>query len=369
VLSIQGSPLQFDVVYRQQREHVQHALRCFGVAPADLDDVCHEVFLVVHGRLDGPPQDLRNVELWLLEICRRIAAGYRRRRFRRSEALVADTEALVELAWPSIENEDPIDGRLRQALARLDAKQRDMLLLGELAEVSISDLALLADCDRKTARKRLASARDRLSRLLRGEAGGDSNAAGAPLAGEALFDPERVVAAPLLSDPGDSQLKVRLVTPFFAAATWQRVFLTIWRRASLTEMEALASAASDVYHANGGKFAYLTLVEQECSPPEFRSRQRILEIVRGARPYLSSYATVLAGGPSRFVVPIMNVIFFLTGAEFPVRFFRSMPEASTWTMAQLPEHQADPAELARVFAYLRALRSAQAQVPPSSVTG
>jgi hypothetical protein len=126
--------------------------------------------------------------------------------------------------------------------------------------------------------------------------------------------------------------------------------MTVWRRASLEEIELMAAAAARVYRASGGKFAYLTWVEAQCPPPAFSSRSRLAEIVREARNYLSSYATVLSGGPSAFVVPIMNVIFFLTGPPFPVRFFGSIPAASRWTLERSGlDLDLDPTELARAL--------------------
>ena len=125
-------------------------------------------------------------------------------------------------------------------------------------------------------------------------------------------------------------------------------------------MEALAVSATEAYHAAGGKFAYLTLVEKDCSPPEFGARQRVLEILKEARPYLGSYSTVLKGGASRLAVPIMNVFFFLAGVEFPTRFFGSIPEAAVWTVSPLQERPDDAGALTEAMGYLRALRVVQA---------
>jgi len=55
----------------------------------------------------------------------------------------------------------------------------------------------------------------------------------------------------------------------------------------------------------------------------------------------------------------MNVIFFLAGVEFPAQFCGSIAEACVWTTARAPQPAGDPAKLAEVFAYLRALRGAQ----------
>ena len=349
----------FDAVYQQQHDYVRRALRGFGVTPADLDDLCHEVFLIVYRQQPERSVELGHVRPWLFEICRRVAAGYRRRRFRRSEMLVADPGLFAEMSDAIGSGKPGAGQKLGTTLQSLEPQQRELLLLHALADVSLSDLAFLAGCDRKTARKRLSVARVRLARLLNGDKLDKELVASATeLEAERLFDPSRVAAD--ASEPDDSTLKVKLVTPFFAAATWRSVFMTVWRRASLIEMEALAVSASEAFHAAGGKFAYLTLVEKDCSPPEFGARQRVLEILKEARPYLGSYSTVLNGGASRLAVPIMNVFFFLAGVEFPTRFFGSIAEAAVWTVSPLQERPDDAGGLTEAMGYLRALRVVQA---------
>src|ERR1039457_6413159 len=43
--------VDFDEIYRQHFPYVWRTLRRLGVAPADVEDVAHEVFVVVHRRL------------------------------------------------------------------------------------------------------------------------------------------------------------------------------------------------------------------------------------------------------------------------------------------------------------------------------
>jgi RNA polymerase sigma-70 factor (ECF subfamily) len=328
---------------------VRRALRRFGIVEADLDDVCHDVFLVAHARA-SELRLMSNPEIWLFEVARRTASAHRRRAFRRSEIPSADPEQMAPPQHAEPDFERGADGKLREALLLLEPQRRELLLYADLTDVSVSDLALLLDCDRKTARKRLLAARRRIEQLLRDPVLVSNNQGGPP--DEALlFDRQRVAAADLDPEPSP-RLRVIAQGPLFAAAVLGRVFMTVWRRASIEEIEIMASAAARVYHASGGQFAYLTLVEAGCPPPAFSSRSRLAQIVRDAGRHLSSYATVLTAGPSALVVPIMNVVFFMTGTAFPVRFFRSVSEATQWTLERTVS-ELSPAELAGAFEALR----------------
>jgi RNA polymerase sigma-70 factor, ECF subfamily len=338
--------------YEQHHRSVRRALRRFGVVDADLDDVCHDVFLVALARAN----ELRLMskpEIWLFEVARRTASAHRRRAFRRSEIPSADPERMAPLEHAEPGFEHGADGRLREALLLLEPQRREMLLYADLTDVSVSDLALLLECDRKTARRRLLAARRRIEQLLRDPVwvGGSQGRPAEPADEALLFDPQRVAPADVDTKPSPG-LRVIAQSPTFAAAVLGRVFMTVWRRASLEEIEIMASAAARVYHASGGQFAYLTLVEAGCPPPPFSSRSRLLQIVREAGRHLSSYATVLTSDPSAMVVPIMNVVFYLTGTAFPVRFFRSVSEATHWTLERTVT-ELSPAELAGAFEALR----------------
>ena len=77
--------------YARFAPYVQRHLARFGVRDADLPDLCHEVFLVVHGKRQQLPA-VGRVDLWLREICRRVAAGYRRRAGHQLEVLGCDAD-------------------------------------------------------------------------------------------------------------------------------------------------------------------------------------------------------------------------------------------------------------------------------------
>ena len=120
---------------------VRRQLAGLGVRDADLPDLCQEVFLVVHGKGDVLPA-VDRVDLWLREICRRVAAGYRRRAGHRLEVLGCDDRRsapiparrgrrgarLAAQAVPAAPGAEPPRRRIarsaRAARRRRDAAQR-----------------------------------------------------------------------------------------------------------------------------------------------------------------------------------------------------------------------------------------------------
>src|SRR5947207_1849484 len=69
-------------VYDTWAHFVWLTLQRLGVRYADLEDVCHDVFLVAHRKFSEFDGRVK-VNAWLFGICLRVAANYRRRaRFR-----------------------------------------------------------------------------------------------------------------------------------------------------------------------------------------------------------------------------------------------------------------------------------------------
>lgn len=150
--------LDFDRVFTDTRPFVWRVLGRLGVARADIADVCQEVFLIVHRRLDD--YDGRPVRAWCYGICVRVAADYRKRAHRRHETLVeapaeprtlADQERALELSRAR--------ARLEQVLAGLDQNKREVFVLYELEELPMSEVAQIVGCPLQTAYSRLHAAR------------------------------------------------------------------------------------------------------------------------------------------------------------------------------------------------------------------
>jgi len=146
--------------------HLQRLLRSLGVPEADLDDVCQELFIVAHRRLDGF-EGRSSLRTWLCGIALRVASDYRSKAYRRRElptaappvqAQGAEQEATLERkrAWQFIEG----------LLAELPGEQREVFALYEIGELSIPEVALALGCPAPTAYSRLYAAREQVERRI-----------------------------------------------------------------------------------------------------------------------------------------------------------------------------------------------------------
>jgi len=145
-----------------------------GVAEADLDDACQEVFLIAHRKL--PEFEGRSSPLvWLLGISVRVAAA-RRRRVQNTREV--PSEGLPEPAGPEVASSGLERSEARVLLDRmlegLDEAKRAVFVLYELEELSMPEISELLGCPLQTAYSRLHAARRQLeaaiaSRLAREE--------------------------------------------------------------------------------------------------------------------------------------------------------------------------------------------------------
>ena len=86
-----GAPLRFGAVYREHARYVWRICRGMGVSPLHVDDVVHDVFLVVRRRLaDFDPE--RSLRAWLAGITRRVVGHLRRKLAREDRRLRALSE-------------------------------------------------------------------------------------------------------------------------------------------------------------------------------------------------------------------------------------------------------------------------------------
>jgi len=154
----------FDLVWRTARR--------LGVPEASADDVVQDVFLVLHRKLneyDGQTPLRR----WILGMTVRVVADHRRR-YRRKDApcipAPADSDGNVLLAStqrpPSVDVE--IDEQMRlleQLLSQLTEEKREVLVLSELEEMTVPEIAELLGANVNTIYARLRTARQEFERL------------------------------------------------------------------------------------------------------------------------------------------------------------------------------------------------------------
>ena len=160
-----------DEAFRQHGPYVFRLLRRLGVADADVDDACQEVFVAVHRSLPSFEGRAR-LRTWIYTIATRQAADYRRRtRNNRSRA-----EAVRELA--AVANataEDPqrllertrARALLDELLDTLDDDKRQVFVLYEIEELPMREVIEIVGCPLQTGYSRLHAARKQLKQAAK----------------------------------------------------------------------------------------------------------------------------------------------------------------------------------------------------------
>lgn len=152
-------------VYRAHAGFVWRVVRRLGVAEEAIEDVVHDVFLVVHRRLadyDGRAA----LTTWLFGVARGVAANHRRGQARSQRRLAV---APVPTAGP-----DPEVGTeqaqaavfVREFLGGLDEDRRLLFALADLEGMKVPAIAEALGINLNTAYARLRAVREQFSRAL-----------------------------------------------------------------------------------------------------------------------------------------------------------------------------------------------------------
>lgn len=155
----------FDDVYRVHVRFVWRTLARLGIAAADIEDVAHETFMVVHRRL--PEFDGRgSVRAWLFGIARGIARNRHRSRDRTEERLRMLPRPI---SAPSLD--DVMDARqaadaVQQFLDRLEPRHRLVFELSEIEGFRAPEIALALQENLNTVNTRLRRARIAFARWV-----------------------------------------------------------------------------------------------------------------------------------------------------------------------------------------------------------
>jgi RNA polymerase sigma-70 factor, ECF subfamily len=157
----------FAELFRAHAPFVWRVLRRHGVAEADLEDVCQEVFLVVCRRLSDF-EGRSSWRTWIYEIARRSALAQRRLRGRRAALPESELELVDGAPGPDAELEQARALRwLEAALARLPDHKREAFVLYELEEMTLAEVAEAQGCALNTVHYRVSSARTELQAFAR----------------------------------------------------------------------------------------------------------------------------------------------------------------------------------------------------------
>jgi RNA polymerase sigma-70 factor (ECF subfamily) len=152
------APPALDVasVYRDQRDYVARSLVRLGIPAAQLEDACHDVFVVVHRRADDY-DGACHIRTWLYGITRRVASD--RRRSRAREQRFRGAMAALGLPTCTSVERGPAHVLLGELFDRLDEDKRQALVLFELEQLTANEVALRLGINANTASARLRAAR------------------------------------------------------------------------------------------------------------------------------------------------------------------------------------------------------------------
>jgi RNA polymerase sigma-70 factor (ECF subfamily) len=354
--------------YARFAPYVRRRLAACGVREADLPDLCQEVFLVAQGKRDVLAA-VDRPDLWLREICRRVAAGYRRRAFHRLEVFGCDTEARAE-PGPDLDEDREVGRKLallRRALNHLDDESRDLLALHDGGAMPLGALAQLVAHDRKTVRSRLTRARSRVSRWLRA----DDRGAGLPRGTPVRTTPPQ---SPFLREQAARgrafgcaarDLAILRASPELCSGTIGNVTISDWRGPQITPalIDTVIRRAPYTVETCGGEIVYLALIEASVCPPSLEVRNKIVEALEIIGPYFSTFAVVLLAPNAHIYQPLLEGLMLLARPRFPVRFVTSIKAAAEWLSATTARGPEGPLPAGALAAAAERVRQLDAEQP------
>jgi RNA polymerase sigma-70 factor, ECF subfamily len=147
---------RFEALFREHVPGIASYCRWQLRSPGDVDDAVAEVFLVAWRRLADVPVG-EAARPWLYGTARRVVANQARSQARRSrlqERLSVQPRAVRC-------EDDPVADRVRDALAALGPRDREVLLLAEWEGLAPAEIAGVMRCPAVTVRGRLHRARHR----------------------------------------------------------------------------------------------------------------------------------------------------------------------------------------------------------------
>lgn len=155
-------------VYERHADFVWRIARRMGIEDAAVEDVMHDVFVIVHRRL--PEFDGRAaMSTWLYHITRGVVANRRRgqtREARRLE-LVRPTPGAAPDPERETARKQAADF-VRSFVAELDEDKRRIFELADIEGIPVAEAARLCGIKLNTAYSRLRAARQRFQRAVDG---------------------------------------------------------------------------------------------------------------------------------------------------------------------------------------------------------
>lgn len=146
--------------YQREFDYLARTLRRLGASPEDVEDLAHEVFLVLR-RTWHEYNPERPLKPYLFGIAFRVAASHRRKYWR--EVPFATVEGQDRAPYPDeVLAANQARALVMAALERIPLKRRAVLIMHDLDEVPVQDVAATLSIPLFTAYSRLRKARREL---------------------------------------------------------------------------------------------------------------------------------------------------------------------------------------------------------------
>lgn len=152
--------------YQRELDYLIGSFRRLGVSYPDIEDMLHEVFLVMLARWNDYDR-ARPLRPWLFGIAFRVVASHRRKNAREVPSDSYDAEDQASLPEANVVAKQS-RALLLEALARVPLERRAVLIMREVDETPMREIAHQLSIPLFTAYSRLRKARQELdSALLR----------------------------------------------------------------------------------------------------------------------------------------------------------------------------------------------------------
>jgi RNA polymerase sigma-70 factor (ECF subfamily) len=162
-------------LYLEHVESVHRFVARMGVAPDAIEDLVQDVFVVAFRRL-ATFEGSSSISTWLYAIALRRARTHRRWRWRHRlvelVGLASEEGADRDAAERRPDAEDDVARRelaedLQWVLERLPVKQRVVVVLHDIEELSVPEVAAVAGCPVPTVWSRLRLGREEMRKMMR----------------------------------------------------------------------------------------------------------------------------------------------------------------------------------------------------------
>jgi len=305
--------------------YVLRLLRRFGVRTGDIDDAAQDVFERLHRRrreFEGRAK----LETWIHAFCWRVAAEYRRRAWRQSAS--TDTELPAEEVAEVLTAQ-----QLSASLDALDAAERDLFVLHEVGELSISALSELTGSARATIRRQLKRARALVELRAARRRSAEANAKDTQSL-EMRFSIDEAAIAELAREADPREY----LCADYGFSRCDQTVVGLWRAPPDPKALAICAKATLAVAAEATDgFTFCSVIEPSAGYPDAAGRAFNAWLMARVASSLRAVAFVTLGSGLRTLVPqIANSVVLLSGQSLNIRFFREVKPALAWLADYAP---------------------------------